>query len=90
MQELYDDLHAKGLKLYIAVPVNDKTFDYSAIAQISDGLILMNYDQHYPGGDPGPVAGQDWFLKNLQDALKVIPEGKDHLRRRPTTVTTGR
>src|ERR1035438_1004019 len=76
VQELYDDLHAKGLKLYIAVPVNDRTFDYSAIAKISDGLILMNYDQHYPGGDSGPVAGQDWFLKNLQDALKVIPREK--------------
>jgi cellulose synthase/poly-beta-1,6-N-acetylglucosamine synthase-like glycosyltransferase/peptidoglycan/xylan/chitin deacetylase (PgdA/CDA1 family) len=76
VQELYNDLHAKGLKLYIAVPVNDKTFDYPAIAQISDGLILMNYDQHYPGGDSGPVAGQDWFLKNLQDALKVIPKEK--------------
>jgi peptidoglycan-N-acetylglucosamine deacetylase len=76
VQELYNDLHAKGLKLYIAVPVNDKTFDYSAIAQISDGLILMNYDQHYPDGDSGPVAGQDWFVKNMQDALKVIPKEK--------------
>ena len=76
VQELYDDLHAKGMKLYIAVPVNDKTFDYPGIAKVSDGLILMNYDQHYPGGDPGPVAGQEWFLKNLQDALKVIPKEK--------------
>ena len=36
----------------------------------------MNYDQHYPGGDAGAVAGQDWFVKNLQDALKVIPKEK--------------
>ena len=36
----------------------------------------MNYDQHYPGGDAGAVASQDWFLKNLQDALKVIPREK--------------
>jgi cellulose synthase/poly-beta-1,6-N-acetylglucosamine synthase-like glycosyltransferase/peptidoglycan/xylan/chitin deacetylase (PgdA/CDA1 family) len=76
VQELYDELHAKGMKLYIAVPVNDKTFDYAGISKISDGLILMNYDQHYPGGDPGAVAGQDWFVKNLQDALKVIPKEK--------------
>ena len=34
VQELYGDLQAKGLKLYIAVPVNDKQFDYSAIAHI--------------------------------------------------------
>ena len=76
VQELYDDLQAKGMKLYVAVPVNDKDFDYAAIAQVSDGLILMNYDQHYPGGDPGAVASQDWFVKNLQEALKVIPKQK--------------
>ena len=55
VQELYDDLHAKGLKLYIAVPVNDRTFDYSAIAKISDGLILMNYDQHQASSEAGPA-----------------------------------
>ena len=74
--ELYDDLQDKGLKLYVAVPVNDKDFDYAAVAKVSDGVILMNYDQHYPGGDSGAVAGQDWFVKNLQDALKVIPKEK--------------
>ena len=76
VQELYSDLHAKGMKLYVAVPVNDKEFDYKGISASSDGLILMNYDQHYPGGDPGAVAGQDWFVKNLQAALKVIPREK--------------
>jgi cellulose synthase/poly-beta-1,6-N-acetylglucosamine synthase-like glycosyltransferase/peptidoglycan/xylan/chitin deacetylase (PgdA/CDA1 family) len=76
VQELYSDLQAKGLKLFIAVPVNDRQFDYSAIAHLSDGLILMNYDQHYPGGMPGGVAGQDWFVKNLEDALTVIPREK--------------
>ncbi len=76
VQELYADLQAKGLKLYIAVPVNDRQFDYRAIAQFSDGLILMNYDQHFPGGMPGAIAGQDWFVKNLEDALTVIPRQK--------------
>ncbi|MGA7462741.1 MAG: glycosyltransferase [Candidatus Korobacteraceae bacterium] len=76
VSELYDDLQDKGLKLYVAVPVNDKDFDYASVAKVSDGVILMNYDQHYPGGDPGAVASQDWFVKNLQDALKVIPKEK--------------
>jgi peptidoglycan-N-acetylglucosamine deacetylase len=76
VQELYSALNSRGLKLYIAVPVNDRTFDYAGISKISDGLILMNYDQHYPGGDPGAVASQDWFVKNLQEALKVIPKEK--------------
>ena len=76
VQELHNDLQAKGLKLYIAVPVNDKQFDYGAVAQFADGIILMNYDQHYPGGSPGAVAGQDWFVKNLEDALTVMPREK--------------
>ena len=76
VQELYGDLRAKGLRLYIAVPVNDKEFDYSGIAQLSDGLILMNYDEHYPGGAPGAVASQEWFVKNLKQALTVIPREK--------------
>jgi cellulose synthase/poly-beta-1,6-N-acetylglucosamine synthase-like glycosyltransferase/spore germination protein YaaH/peptidoglycan/xylan/chitin deacetylase (PgdA/CDA1 family) len=76
VEELSSDLHGQGMKLYIAVPVNDRDFDYSGIAKLADGLILMNYDQHYPGGDPGAVAGQDWFVKNMQDALKVIPKEK--------------
>jgi peptidoglycan-N-acetylglucosamine deacetylase len=76
VEELYGDLRSKGLKLYIAVPVNDKDFDYANVSKNADGLILMNYDEHYPGGMPGSVASQDWFIKNLQDALKVIPREK--------------
>jgi peptidoglycan-N-acetylglucosamine deacetylase len=76
VQELYGDLRSKGLKLYIAVPVNDKDFDYTAVAQNADGIILMNYDEHYPGGTSGAVASQDWFINNLKDALKVIPREK--------------
>ena len=75
VEELHDDLQAKGLKLYVVVPINEIA-NYPQIAQVSDGMILMNYDQHYPGGDSGPVAGQDWFVKNLQEALKVIPKEK--------------
>ncbi len=76
VQELYGDLQSKGMKLYIAVPVNDKQFDYSGISKFADGVILMNYDEHYPGGMPGPVASQEWFVTNLESALTVIPREK--------------
>src|SRR5258708_28516443 len=36
----------------------------------------MNYDEHFPGGTPGPVASQDWFLQNLTFARSVIPQDK--------------
>ena len=76
VSELASDLHARGMKLHIAVPVNDDDFDYAYLAAHSDGLVLMNYDEHYQGGDVGPIASQDWFTKNLVDALKTIPKTK--------------
>src|SRR5271169_6649136 len=42
VEELYGDLHSKGLKLYIAVPVNDRDFDYVNVARNADGVILMD------------------------------------------------
>ena len=44
--ELSQDLHAKGMKLYVSVPARDKDFDYATIAARTDGVVLMNYDEH--------------------------------------------
>jgi cellulose synthase/poly-beta-1,6-N-acetylglucosamine synthase-like glycosyltransferase/spore germination protein YaaH/peptidoglycan/xylan/chitin deacetylase (PgdA/CDA1 family) len=74
--ELQQDLHARGLKLYVAVPAHDNDFDYRDVAAHADAVILMNYDEHYPGGEAGPVASQDWFTDNLQLALDDIPPQK--------------
>ena len=75
--ELSADLHAKGLKLYVSVQVRNEDFDYAAVAARSDGVVLMNYDEHYPyPGTPGPVASQDWFTQNLAAARKKIPQDK--------------
>jgi cellulose synthase/poly-beta-1,6-N-acetylglucosamine synthase-like glycosyltransferase/peptidoglycan/xylan/chitin deacetylase (PgdA/CDA1 family) len=74
--ELANDLHQRNQKLYLSVPAANPDFDYVYLSKYADGLILMNYDQHYPGGAPGAIAGQDWFMKNLTEALKVIPREK--------------
>jgi cellulose synthase/poly-beta-1,6-N-acetylglucosamine synthase-like glycosyltransferase/spore germination protein YaaH/peptidoglycan/xylan/chitin deacetylase (PgdA/CDA1 family) len=76
VSDLYDDLHTHGLKLHISVPVADKDFDYGFLSAHSDGLVLMNYDEHYGGGDPGPIASQEWFTKNLVNVLKIVPREK--------------
>jgi peptidoglycan-N-acetylglucosamine deacetylase len=76
LRELSEDLHARGMKLYVAVPPHNDEFDYPAIAAAVDGVVLMDYDEHYPGGKSGPVASQDWFLDNLKYARSVIPQDK--------------
>ena len=76
ISELGRDLHSRGLKLYINVPVADKDYDYAQLAGSSDGLVIMNYDQHQTSSEPGPIAAQDWFVSNLQQAVKDIPINK--------------
>jgi peptidoglycan-N-acetylglucosamine deacetylase len=76
LQELSGDLHARGMKLYVAVPPHSNEYDYPAIAAAADGVVLMNYDEHYPGAASGPVASQDWFVQNLKFAESVIPKEK--------------
>ena len=74
--ELSSDLHARKLKLYVSVPARNEDFDYGAVSARADGVVLMNYDEHYPGGTPGPVASQEWFTKNIEFAKKTIPRDK--------------
>jgi cellulose synthase/poly-beta-1,6-N-acetylglucosamine synthase-like glycosyltransferase/peptidoglycan/xylan/chitin deacetylase (PgdA/CDA1 family)/spore germination protein YaaH len=76
LAELSTDLHTKGLKLYVSVPARDRDFDYAAIAALTDGVVLMNYDEHESENEPGPVASQDWFSKNLEVAKQKVPLDK--------------
>jgi cellulose synthase/poly-beta-1,6-N-acetylglucosamine synthase-like glycosyltransferase/peptidoglycan/xylan/chitin deacetylase (PgdA/CDA1 family)/spore germination protein YaaH len=76
LNELSADLHNRGLKLYVSVQPHNEDFNYEAVSVAADGVVVMDYDEHYPGGEPGPVASQDWFVKNLQLAKKVIPTNK--------------
>jgi cellulose synthase/poly-beta-1,6-N-acetylglucosamine synthase-like glycosyltransferase/peptidoglycan/xylan/chitin deacetylase (PgdA/CDA1 family)/spore germination protein YaaH len=76
LKELSADLHAKGLKLYVSVQPHNEDFNYAVISAAADGVIVMDYDEHFPGGTPGPIASQDWFVKNLRLAEKFIPQQK--------------
>ncbi len=76
LKEMSGDLHARGMKLYVAVPAHNGEFDYPAVAAAADGVVLMNYDEHFPGAASGPVASQDWFVQNLKFAKSVIPQEK--------------
>ena len=64
------------MKLYIAVPPHNEEFDYPSIAAAADGVVLMNYDEHYPGAASGPVASQDWFVTTCSMPATVVPKNK--------------
>lgn len=51
-------------------------YDLKAIAQSVDLICLMTYDQHTRWTAPGPVAGWQWTVDNLDYALNVVPPQK--------------
>jgi len=73
---LYDDFRPRNLRLYVNTPVGDDDWDLKFMADHSDGLLLMNYDEHQTDSGPGPIASQDWFVDNLKNVLKTVPKEK--------------
>jgi len=51
-------------------------YDLKALAKSVDLICLMTYDQHTRWTTPGPVAGWQWTLDNLQYALQFVPPQK--------------
>ena len=76
IQALYSQMHARNLRLYVNVAVATSDSDLKTIAANSDGIILMNYDEHQTTSDPGPIASQPWFIANLVRVLKLVPKEK--------------
>jgi cellulose synthase/poly-beta-1,6-N-acetylglucosamine synthase-like glycosyltransferase/spore germination protein YaaH/peptidoglycan/xylan/chitin deacetylase (PgdA/CDA1 family) len=74
--ELETQLHAKGMKLMVALPAADWSYDYAFFGEHTDAVVLMNYDEHWQSSAPGPIAGQEWFTTNLEKILKIVPPQK--------------
>jgi spore germination protein YaaH len=51
-------------------------YDLAGLAKYADLICLMTYDQQTRWTMPGPVAGWQWTVENLDYALKVVPKEK--------------
>lgn len=66
----------KSARLAVTVPAEDDAWALEAIARVSDKVIFMAYDQHWEGGEAGPIAAQDWFVREVVGALHRIGPDK--------------
>ncbi|MFL0269268.1 cell wall-binding repeat-containing protein [Candidatus Clostridium radicumherbarum] len=85
MRELYSALHPQGYKVTIAVPAKTiesltdgwaGAYDYAELANNSDEVVIMTYDEHYAGGAPGPIASEGWVQSVVNYAVNNIPSEK--------------
>jgi peptidoglycan-N-acetylglucosamine deacetylase len=74
--EVATALHSAGLKLMVALPARDESYEYGFFGKQCDAILLMNYDQHWLTSAPGPVASQDWYVENIKQVLQTVPAQK--------------
>ncbi len=90
IEELADALHAKGKILGVAIhPKTEEgnpeesngsqAQDLVRIAKVADQLHFMTYGEHYPGGNPGPIASPQWISKVLGYAVKELKLPREKL-----------
>lgn len=75
LHQLHADM-PKGTRLAVTVPAEADRPLLKAMAKVCDRVILMAYDQHWQGGQPGPIAPQDWFVRVVANAQKTIGADK--------------
>lgn len=59
------------------VPMADNSF-YNRREQgiVADYVIIMGYDEHYAGGEPGSVASIGYVENGIKDTLALVPKEK--------------
>lgn len=76
VEDLVKEFHANGLYVTVDLPLNDEAYDYEAIGQLADAVVVMAYDEHYERGRPGAVASQEWFAEGIEAVAQRVGKQK--------------
>ncbi len=85
LQELKQLFDPYGYTLTVSVPAKtyddpynswSGAYDYREIGKAADLVCIMTYDEHWFGGQPGPVASLPWVQRVLDYAIAAIPRQK--------------
>ncbi len=76
-KELYQVFNAKGLLVTQDVSPLNNDYDFEKLSKYNDYIVLMAYDQYNDNSTTaGPVSGQQWIEKVLDDAAGKIENSK--------------
>ncbi|MFI4965523.1 MAG: glycosyltransferase [Caulobacterales bacterium] len=65
-----------GREVWVTTPFADDSFPVKPLQDAADAVVLMAYDQHWGGGEPGPAAAQDWFETTLAKRMETLDPAK--------------
>ena len=52
------------------------SYDYENLSKYADYLMMMTYDEHYEGGEPGPVSSIEFVRNSVEYALEYVSPEK--------------
>ena len=76
LSRAHDKFARAGIALTMTVPAGEPDWKLDRFAAAVDDVIFMDYDDHWQGGTPGPIASQAWFNEQLAIARRDIPATK--------------
>ena len=60
---------------YVPAAYN-RFYDRTEQGIVADYVIIMGYDEHYAGGEPGSVASIDYVKQGIENTLLEVPKEK--------------
>lgn len=83
VEDLAARLRSDGMTLFVSVfppkemPTNIAGgYDYKQLASRCDRLILLMYDRHWTGTEPGPISPLPWVESNLSYLTRLVDPAK--------------
>jgi spore germination protein YaaH len=69
-----DSARAHGVStIAVAIPAEpDEAYPTRELARVADFVLVMLYDQHWSGSDPGPISAPDWVTRNLSRVVSEV------------------
>ncbi|MGQ0714129.1 MAG: glycosyl hydrolase family 18 protein [Gemmatimonadaceae bacterium] len=67
VRAIRDSARAHGVTtIAVAVPAEPSAaYPMRSLVDVADYVLVMLYDQHWPGSEPGPVSAPGWMTRNL-------------------------
>jgi len=74
VRAIADSARAHGVTtIAVAMPAEpDEAYPARALTGVADFVLVMLYDQHWAGSEPGPISAPDWVTRNLSRVVSEV------------------
>jgi spore germination protein YaaH len=74
VRAIADSARAHGVTtIAVAMPAEpDEAYPTRALTGVADFVLVMLYDQHWAGSEPGPISAPDWVTRNLSRVVSEV------------------